>query len=351
MAYRRSRGGYSSRMTARTHRVQLRLVVALLLIVLVVSVGTFGYTLIEGWPPLDSLYMTVITMTTVGYGETRPLSDGGRLFTLLLITTSIGLAGYTVSALAAFIVEGEFARIIRERRMDQRIAKLENHIVVCGAGRTGKHIALELFRTQTPFVVIEHDPTVLAEAIEMIGRIPYLQADATLDETLEIARIEHARGLIAALGEDKDNVYLVLSARAMNANLRIVARVIDESNTGKLKKAGADEIVSPNAIGGLRMASVMLRPTVVSFLDEMLRVPNQTLRVEELHVDRIPNAISKSLGELNISRRTGMLVMAIKPAAGGYRFNPGADTQLCKGDILIVIGTPQQIDALHALEG
>jgi voltage-gated potassium channel len=351
MFYRNTRGGYSSEMTGRTHRVQVRLVAAVLLIVLVVGGGTIGYALIEGWPLLDSLYMTVITMTTVGYGETRPLSDEGRWFTLLLIVTSIGLAGYAVSALAAFIVEGEFARIIRERRMDQRIAKLENHIVVCGAGRTGQHIALELYRAQTPFVLIERESPVLADAIEMIGRIPYLQADATLDETLETARIEHARGLIAALGEDKDNVFLVLSARAMNANLRIVARVIDESNTGKLKKAGADEIVSPNAIGGLRMASVMLRPTVVSFLDEMLRVPNQTLRVEELHVDRIAYAIGRSLGELNISRRTGMLVMAIKPAAGGYRFNPGADTQLRAGDILIVIGTPEQIAALHALEG
>lgn len=342
---------YTTQLDAHSHRFQLRLVRALMLIVAVVGGGTLGYMLIEGWNALDALYMTVITMTTVGYGETQPLSENGRLFTLGLIVTSFGLAGYAVSTLAAFIVEGELAHMIRERRMDQRIAKLENHIVLCGAGRTGIHIADEFHRTQTPFVLVERDRAVLSEALEMIGPVPYVQGDATHDETLELAGIVRARGLVAALGEDKDNVFLVLSARAMNPGLRIVARVIDESNTGKLKKAGADEIVSPNAIGGLRMASVMLRPTVVSFLDEMLRVPDQTLRVEEVHSESIPRAIGETLGKLNIARRTGMLVMAIKPAAGGYHFNPGADTVLHAGDVLIVVGTPEQLHKLHALEG
>lgn len=341
-----------SDVSARAYRgTQRRLVAALVLILTLVGGGTLGYMLLEGWSVLDALYMTVITMATVGYGETRPLSDAGRGFTIALIITSLMLAGYAVSTLAAFIAEGEFARLLRERNMDQRISKLDNHIILCGAGRTGKHIAQEFFRTQTPFVLVEHDITVVQDALELIGPCPYLVADATLDETLQTVGIERARGLVAALGEDKDNVFLVLSARAMNPKLRIVSRVIDESNTGKLKKAGADEIVSPNAIGGLRMASVMLRPTVVSFLDEMLRVPDQTLRVEEVHAKNLPRAVGRTLGDLHIGRNTGMLVMAIKPGTGGYRFNPGADTVLRAGDVLIVVGTPDQIAKLHALEG
>ncbi|MCD4685706.1 MAG: potassium channel family protein, partial [Anaerolineae bacterium] len=299
--------------SAHTYRgTRRRLIAALLLILTLIGGGTLGYVLLEDWSVLDALYMTIITMATVGYGETRPLSDAGQWFTMVLIITSIMLAGYAISTLAAFILEGEFARILQERKMDQRISKLDNHIVLCGAGRTGKHIAQEFFRTRTPFVLVEHDIAVLQEALEMIGPCPYLVADATVDETLQTVGIERARGLVAALGEDKDNVFLVLSARALNPTLRIISRVIDESNTGKLKKAGADEIVSPNAIGGLRMASVMLRPTVVTFLDEMLRVPDQTLRVEEVHAEHLPRAANRTLGDLNIGRRTGMLVMAIK---------------------------------------
>lgn len=231
--------------------------------------------------------------------------------------------------------------------MDQRIARLTNHIILCGGGRTGRYIAEEFYRTGTTFVLVEQNQAVLDDVLQL-GDIPFLQDDATQDETLQLAGIDRARGLIAALGEDKDNVFLVLTARALNPRLRIVARLNDEANAGKLRKAGADEVVSPNVIGGLRMASVMLRPAVVSFLDEMLRVPNQTLRVDEVHLEQFPHLVGKTLGEAEIARRTGMLVMAIKPTTGGYQFNPGANTLLRAGDILIVVGTREQIDRLHA---
>jgi voltage-gated potassium channel len=330
-------------------RYQSRLMVALGLIAAVAVTGTVGYTLIEGWGVLDALYMTVITMGTVGYGETRPLNDAGRLFTIGLIVMSIGIAGYSISTLAAFIVEGEFFRLIQERRMDQRIAKLTDHLILCGGGRTGRHIAEEFFRTKTPFVLIELDLEALAMS-QQIGDFPYLQADATEDDTLRLAGIERAKGLVAALGEDKDNVFIVLSARALNPRLRVVARVNDEANANKLIKAGADDVVSPNAIGGLRMASIMLRPAVVTFLDEMLRVPGQTLRVDEVHIEHIPGLQGKTLGEANIPKRTGMLVMAIKSPTRGYQFNPGAGTILRAGDILIVVGTREQIARLHESE-
>lgn len=333
-------------LSRRATRYPSRLAGALLMIVAVVGGGTLGYALLEGWGLLDALYMTVITMATVGYAETRPLSDAGRVFTIGLIVTSLVLAGYAVSTLAAFVVEGEFYRLIRERRMDQRIARLNDHIILCGGGRTGLHIANEFYQTRTPFVLIEQDPAAL-QALQQIGDIPYLQGDATQDETLRLAGIERARGLVAALGEDKENVFIVLSARALNPRLRIVARVSDEANASKLRKAGADEVVSPNAIGGLRMASVMLRPAVVTFLDEMLHVPDQTLRVDEVHADRVPDAVGKTLGDLDIPRRTGMLVMAIRSRETGYRFNPAPETVLQAGDILIVVGTPEQIAMLH----
>jgi voltage-gated potassium channel len=323
-----------------------RLLRAILLILVITVAGTLGYLVIEGWTLLDALYMTIISMTTVGYGETQELTEAGRVFTIFLLISSIGTAGYTISTLASFIVEGEFQRILRGRRMDKRIASLGDHIILCGGGRTGIHIAEELHKTHTPFVVIEQNPNVIEQLLN-IGDILHLQADATQDESLLLAGIGQARGLFAVLGEDKDNVFVALSARALNPHLRIVARLIDEDNAEKLHMAGADEVVSPNAIGGLRMASVMLRPTVVNFLDEMLRAPEQTLRVEEVHIDDVPSLAGQTLGHANIGCRTGLLVVASKPQNRGYQFNPGAQTRLQKGDILIVIGTPEQIDALR----
>jgi voltage-gated potassium channel len=263
---------------------------------------------------------------------------------MALIITSIGSAGYAISTLATFILEGEFNRIIRGRRMDKRIANLTNHIILCGGGPTGKHIAEEFHKTQTPFVIIEQDQHTIEHVLN-VGDIIHLQMDATQDETLILAGIERARGLVAVLGDDKDNVFVVLSARALNPRLRIVARLIEEENAEKLRKAGADEVVSPNAIGGLRMASVMIRPTVVNFLDEMLRGTEQTLRVEEVLVDEASPLAGRTLRDTNIRQRTGLLVVALKAHQNGYQFNPDPQTVLKPGDVLIVIGTPEQLNA------
>jgi voltage-gated potassium channel len=266
-----------------------------------------------------------------------------------LIITSIGIAGYVISTLTAFVVEGEVKRIIQGRRMDQQIAKLTDHIILCGAGRTGLHIAEEFYRTHTPFVVIEQDKEALEE-LSRFDELLYLQEDATQDETLLMAGVKRARGLVTTLSEDKDNIFVTLCARSLNPDLRIIARLIEDKNAELLYKAGADEIVSPNAIGGLRMASIMLRPVVVSFLDEMLRVTGQTLRMEEMHADETPWLIKRSLSEVNIRRRTGLLVVAIKSHEHGYQFNPGPDTVLKHGDILIVVGTEEQLTYLHSQE-
>ncbi len=318
----------------------------MLLLLGVVVVGTLGYHVLEGWQWLDALYMTIITMGTVGYGETHPLDAQGRIFTIFLIVASLGIAGYAITTLGTFIVEGELYQIIRGRRMDKRITNLTNHIIVCGGGRVGRAIADECHKTRTPFVLVEQDQDALQHVLEL-EEVLYLQGDATEDETLRLAGIERARGLIAALGEDKDNVFIVLSARSLNPKLRIVARATDEKNIEKLHKAGADEVVSPNTIGGLRMASVMLRPTVVTFLDQMLRVSSQTLRIEEVHVDKVPGLVGKTLAGADIRQRIGMLVVALKSQDGMQQFNPSGQTMLKSGDILIVMGTPDQIAALH----
>jgi voltage-gated potassium channel len=327
-----------------------RLFYPAVIIAIVVSIGTLGYRLLEGWSFVDALYMTITTMTTVGYGEVHPLSEYGRIFTIGLIITSIGIAGYVVSKLTAFVVEGEVKRIIQGRKMDKQIAELNNHIILCGAGRTGLHIAEELYRTYTPFVIIDQDKDALEDVMHLKNLL-YLQEDATQDETLILAGVKRAKGLVTTLGEDKDNVFVVLCARSLNPKLRIIARLIEEKNEELLRKAGADEIVSPDAIGGLRMASIMLRPTVVTFLDEMLRVTGQTLRMEEMHIDEMPGLLNRSLGEVNIRRRTGLLVVAIKSQEHGYQFNPGAETILRSGDVLIVIGTEEQITNLHLSGG
>jgi voltage-gated potassium channel len=328
-------------MNSRSSRSRTRQ--AITVITVVIGIGTLGYSILEGWSVVDSLYMTIITMTTVGYGEIQPLSEYGRLFTIGLIVTSIGVAGYIFSALTAFVVEGQVRQILRGRKMDKQMAKLKNHIILCGMGRTGLHIAEEFYRTQTPFVVIEQDEEALEE-LSRFHEIPYLQRDATQDETLLLSGVKQARGLVTTLSEDKDNVFVVLCARSLNPKLLIISRLIEEKNEELLYKAGADQIVSPDAIGGMRMASMMLRPTVVSFLDEMLRVTGQTLRMEEMCVDDFPVLLDRSLGEVDIRKRTGALVMAITSREHGYQFNPGAQTILRSGDILIVVGTEEQVD-------
>ncbi len=327
-----------------------RLFYPAIMIVIAASFGTLGYRILEGWSFVDALYMTVITMTTVGYGEIRPLSEHGRMFTIGLIITSIGIAGYVVSKLTAFVVEGEIKRILQGRKMDKQIAALHNHIILCGAGRTGLHIAEEFYKTHTPFVVIEQDKEALEDLLRLDSGLLYLQEDATQDETLLRAGIKRAKGLVTTLSEDKDNIFVTLCARSLNPKLRIVARLVEEKNAELLRKAGADEIVSPNAIGGLRMASIMLRPAVVAFLDEVLRVTGQTLRMEEMHVDDTPGLLNRLLGEADIRRRTGLLVVAIKSQTHGYQFNPGAGTILRSGDILIVVGTEEQLNNLHFSE-
>lgn len=317
-------------------------------VVFISLMGVCGYIWIEGWSLLDAVYMTVITLATIGYGETRPLSPEGRIFTIFLILTGLGIIGYGLSIFAAFIVEGQLGRLIKRRRMEQRLRELSGHYIICGAGETGRCIAEEFNKTQQPFVVIEKR----RDSIEKINskNLCYILGDATRDAVLQQAGIERACGLISTLDSDRDNLFVVLTARSLNSGLRIVSRVVEAESERKLITAGANSVVSPNRIGGLRMASVMLRPTVVSFLDVMMRREDLTLRIEEVALLPSSSLVGKTLAQSEIRAKTGLIVIAIlKQPEHSYIYNPVFSTMLEAGDILIVMGDTSQINRLREL--
>jgi len=325
-----------------------RLVTAILFLVLALIAGVVGYQVVEGWNFSDSIYMTVITLATIGYGETNPLTPAGRIFTMLLIMVGVGSLTYGLTAATAFVVEGTLTDMIGRRRMDAEIHKLNDHIILCGLGETGRHIAEEFLKIQVPFIVIEKDGDRIKQMVEKVGRFLYIEGDAADDETLLKAQIKTAKGLVTALTQDRDNVFVILTARGLKQDLRIVSRVVEEESRVKLVKAGADDIVSTNFIGGLRMASVMIRPTVVSFLDKMLRASGDDVRVAEAKIPPGSGVVGLSLMEARIYEKTGLIVIGIARGES-YELNPGPDTRLQEGDGLIICSSVGQLKKLNEL--
>ena len=317
----------------------------LLLLLLVLVTGASGYMTIEGWPFLDSLYMTVITISSVGYGETHPLSDHGRIFTMILIFFGSGILLYSISMITAFVVEGELTDILKRMKMKKTIDGMQGHFIICGESQTGRYVVDELLKTRKPFVVIETDKDKLA----VLGErgIPYVEGDATTDAVLEAAGIERASGLITTLHTDAENLFVVLTAKGLNPGLRVIAKAVDEESRQKLQKVGADGVVMPNSIGGLRMVSEMVRPNVVSFLDLMLRSKDQTIRVEELSIDPDSSFVGKTLTETGIVYLPDVTVVALKQD-GGYLINPPRDTVLLGGMVIIVMGVVTAIEQVRA---
>jgi voltage-gated potassium channel len=320
----------------------VRRFVQLTLILLgVLAFGTVGYVVIEGWSVFDALYMTVITIGTVGYGETRTLNTDGRIFTIGLIFVGIGAFTYALSSITASVVEARVFDLWGKRRMERRIEALNDHIIVCGGGDTALHIARELDQTRTPFVVIESDST-QAERLRTVANDPlFIVGDASESESLRRARITTARGLIAALPDDKDNLYTVLEARELNPSARIVTRIVNEEARQRLTKAGADAIVPMRRIGALRIASEMLRPHVVSVLDVMLREPGD-IRVQEIPV--CGSVAGQTLASLKLQERVGITVFAMREAGNLHHlFNPPPSRVLHDGDVLIACAEPEQL--------
>jgi voltage-gated potassium channel len=334
----------------------MRFAIAFLLLAGVIGGGTLGYYLIEGnqadgepWTITDSLYMTVITITTVGYGEVHRLSEAGRQFTIVLLFCSMLTAGYSVTTVIAFIFEGQILQLMRGRRMERKISKMRNHYIICGCGVVGKEVALEFQREGVPFLIIERNPD--ASELARDESVVFLQGYAEDDETLLEAGIEHAKGLVAALRQDEANVFVVLTARQLNPKLMIVARAAEERTVGKLERAGANRVISPYQIAGRRIASVVLRPSVVNFLDVAMEQRDMSMRMEEVHIAQNSPMVGKALRESGIGKQTGAIIIGIHGPSGRTRVDDSETKSLSavvlqEGDILISMGNEEQIKSL-----
>lgn len=322
-----------------------RVLISLALLVGLLVVGTAGYKLVVGsaYSLFDCLYMTVITVSTVGYGEVIDLSahPAGRAFTIFLIITGMGILLYVVSNFTAFIVEGDMLRAIRRRRMEKILSKIEDHYIVCGVGRIGFHIVRELVSTGRDVVAIDMSEEHVNSFSESFPDLVVLSGDAVDNDLLLAARIDRARGLFVSTGHDKDNLVITMSARQLNRDLRIVARCNEFNFLDKLKRAGADSVVSSNLIGGLRMASEMVRPTVVSFLDTMLRDQGTNLRVEEVPIPEGSRIAGSTVGELQLRSVGDVLLLAIKQGDDRWHYNPDDGFRVESGMNLIIMGSPQ----------
>ncbi len=331
-----------------------RLVAPAVALLGVVALGVVGYHQLGGgrWSLDDCLYMTVITLTTVGYGEVLPGMDAvpmAREFTALLIVAGMGVFLYFASHVTAIIIEGDLQRALRKTRMRSKIAKLVDHVVVCGAGSTGRHVVEELLAAARPVVAVDVDEESLEEQGRRSDRALYhsIHGDATDDVVLRAANVTAAAGVVAALPNDKDNLYLVVTARQANARARIVARGSDLAVLEKLRKAGADAVVSPNFIGGMRMVSELLRPQVVRFLDDMLRDREGRWRIEEVALGDSAPLVGQSLREVNLRGRYEITVLAVRGSDGAIDYAPDADLRLEGGSTLVVLGRLDQVRALR----
>ncbi len=332
--------------------IQKRIFKILSVILLIFICGVTGYIIIEKWTFLDSLYMTVITLTTVGFMEVQPLSPAGRLFTVIILITGFSVILYGFGVVTAFFVEGELMGILRRRRMKKEISRLNQHYIICGAGNMGRYVIDEFIKTENPFVVVEKDVDEVQLLQERFKNILYVEGDASSDAALKNAGIEKASGVITTFSSDKDNLFVVLTARSINSDLRIVARCIEDESRRKLQTAGANAIVSANSIGGMRIASEMLRPTVVSFLDVMLRGKDEALRVEEALIKQGSKIDNLIIEEAGILKNIGLIIIAVKDGkTGQYIYNPCSDFRLKSGDTLIVIGRVEQIRKLRECTG
>lgn len=316
----------------------------------VLIVGVLGYRITEGWAFRDALYMSVTTVGAVGFMEVHPLSDNGRLLTMFLILFGITGLGIWWGLITALILELDLAGLLRRRRIMREVTQLSRHIIICGGGRMGKVVIEEVLKSGRPFVVIESDPGRLGDLLKGRPDLLLVEGDATKELTLRSAGIERAAGLAACLTNDADNLLLCLTARGLCPDLTIVARAVDEETIDKLARAGADHAISPNITGGVRIASMLLRPSVVNFLDVATTgVGDVTLRLEESEIPRGSPLAGATLADAKIPQRTGLIVLALRRAGetGQARYNPGPETRLEAGDVMIVLGRQEQVQRLR----
>jgi len=322
-----------------------RLLPPLLMLVAVLACGTLGYVIIEGWSAWDAFYMTVTTVATVGYREVHPLSFAGQAFTLALVLVGVSTALYTFSAFATVVVEGGWSKHLEQWRDKRMINSLSGHYVVCGFGRIGSIVANEFRRQKTPYVIVERSAERVRDAIAQ-GHLA-VEGDASREETLKRLGIERARGLVAAVGTDAENVYAVLTARVMKSDLFIIARAEGEDSQQKLKKAGADRVISPYRIGAVQIAQTALRPAVVDFVEIATSSDNLELSIEEIRIEKGSAIAGQPLSAAIQRDKVNVVVVGIQRAQGPMEFNPTANTVLNEGDHLIVLGSTASLKELE----
>jgi voltage-gated potassium channel len=333
-----------------------RLFYGLVAILIVIIGGGIGYWLIGNgkWPLGDCLYMTVITITTVGYAEVLPnfdVTEGARLFTVALLVFGTGSIVFFASTVTAFIIEGDLKNVLFASRLKKRMKRMKDHVVVCGAGSTGRNVIAELIKTGVPVIAIDTRESELKDIADEHPKAAYsyIVGDATDDDVIAQVNLAGARGLVAALSSDKDNLYLTVSARQQNPAARIIARCAELSHVEKIRRSGADAVVSPNYIGGLRMVSEMLRPSVVRFLDDMMRDARAAYRIEEVTLGDGARSLGDTLRDAHVRERFGMTVLAMRGKdATVWTYNPDASEKLAPGMTLVVLGSPEQVNDLRS---
>ncbi|MBT8243726.1 MAG: potassium channel protein [Winogradskyella sp.] len=324
-----------------------RIYTALIMLLIIMFIGVLGYRFISDYSWVDAAYMTVITITTVGFAEVNPLDTQSKIFTIFLILASIVIVGYAITIITEYILNKNNFENIKQRKMQKLINNMSNHIIICGFGRNGKQAAKKLLAYKKSFVIIERDKDIIEKFQD--EDLLFVHGNANEDETLFEAGIESANTLISALPSDADNLFVVLSARQINKTMSIISRASQETSYNKLKLAGANNVISPDRIGGDHMASLVVIPDLVEFIDNLGIVGEQNINIEEVKVEQLYDvSVVKTIRQLDLRRQTGCSVIGFKDGKGEYLVNPEADTKLIAGSKIIVLGRPEQIEKLNS---
>lgn len=317
------------------------------LIFFIVAGGTAGYMIIEGWEFIDAFYMTIITISTVGFREVGDLSVYGKLFTAFLIVSSFGTFAYAITSITRYLVGGEYRSYLREYRVMKETGKMYNHVIICGFGRVGMQVARDLIASNTEFVVIERSDETI-EHWSTHEEYLFLKGDSTDDETLEKAGVGNAKAIIVCMPKDADNIYVVLAAREKNRNILIVSRASQQSAVSKLRMAGANNVIMPDSIGGSHMASLIANPDVMEFLDIIRVQGNLGANIDTVAYEQLPTSFQgKTIGELESKRITGVTIIGYRKPDGTYQVNPPEDIMVTEGCKLFVLGNSEQIKVFN----
>ncbi|WP_298236913.1 potassium channel protein [uncultured Algibacter sp.] len=320
---------------------------AVFLLVVIMLIGVIGYIMISGYTWIDALYMTVITMTTVGFGEVVPLDDESKIFTIFLILASVVIVGYALSIITEYILSKDHIEELKHKKMQKKIDDFKNHVIVCGYGRNGKQTVRKLSAHNRSFVVVEKNKE-MEERLQL-DNVPYVIGNANEDDVLLQAGVDRASNFISALPSDADNLFVVLSARQMNKNINIISRASQESSYDKLKFAGANNVILPDKIGGDHMASLVVVPGLMEFIDNLSIVGKSNINIEEVAVEKLyKNNGIRTIRDLDLRKKTGCTVIGYKDEKGEYTVNPEADLELAANSKIIILGKPEQVEALNS---